>query len=118
MEIIKVVFPLMILVALFFALSIYLQRSAIIAVIKLFRKNNALDMNNAKTSEELGIQPKKFIGPMFKRRDYKPQALDFLLNLKIVKVTEENRLYFSEEDFASIQERSSKLGKLFLPSRV
>ncbi|MDO9534407.1 MAG: hypothetical protein Q7J85_03535 [Bacillota bacterium] len=118
MEIIKVLFLLMMMVIIFFGLSIYLQRSAIIAVVKIFRKNNALEVNNAKTSKELGILPKKLIGPMFKRRDYKPQALDFLLNVQVVKVTEDNRLYFSEESLASIQENSSKIGRLFLPSRI
>jgi hypothetical protein len=118
MEIIKIILILLLIVGLYFGLSIYLQRSAIIAVVKLFRKHNALDINNAKTSEDLGIVPRKFIGPMFKRRDYKPQALDFLLNIKVVRVTEDNRLYFSEEDLFSIQENSSKLGRLFLPTRI
>lgn len=116
MEIIILLFTILIIIILFVGLSAFLQRSAIIAVLKIFRKNNVLEVKNAKTREELGIMPKTFFGSMFKRRDYKPQALEFLLSAHVVNETEDHRLYLSEENFTSIRGKSSKIGKFFLPS--
>jgi hypothetical protein len=37
---------------------------------------------------------------MMRRRDYKPQALDALMQMGVVKVTEDGKLYLSEEKLA------------------
>lgn len=39
---------------------------------------------------------------MMRRRDYKPQALDALMQIGVVKVTEDGKLYLSEEKLAEL----------------
>lgn len=97
-------------------LPLFLQRRAIRAVTKIFREKNALSYENAVTAEELGIKQRTFWERMVKMRDYKPDALQFLLSTKIVKTTEDNRLYFSEEQLSFIQkEGRSKIIQFLLP---
>ena len=51
-------------------------------------------------------------------RDYRPDALQFLLNAKIVKENEDSKLCFSEEQLVSLYENStSKILKFLLPAR-
>jgi hypothetical protein len=66
-------------------------------VIRIFRQQNAVGERNAKTIEELGLQSKSMFQRMFNRRDYKPQALQFLLRTTVVEMTEEGKVYLNEE---------------------
>jgi hypothetical protein len=66
-------------------------------VIRIFRQQNAVGEKNAKTIEELGLLPKSMFQRMFNRRDYKPQALQFLLRTTVVEMTEEGKVYLNEE---------------------
>lgn len=66
-------------------------------VIRIFRHQNAVGAKNAKTIEELGLQPKSMFQRMFNRRDYKPQALQFLIRTTVVEMTEEGKVYLNEE---------------------
>jgi hypothetical protein len=66
-------------------------------VIRIFRRQNAVGEKNAKTIEELGLLPKSMFQRMFNRRDYKPQALQFLLRTTVVEMTEEGKVYLNEE---------------------
>jgi hypothetical protein len=66
-------------------------------VIRIFRQQNAVGGKNAKTIEELGLVPKSMFQRMFNRRDYKPQALQFLLRTTVVEMTEEGKVYLNEE---------------------
>jgi len=66
-------------------------------VIKIFRRHNATDSKNARTIDELGLRPPGMLERMMRQRDYKPQALDMLLQAGIIKATEDGRLYLSEE---------------------
>jgi hypothetical protein len=66
-------------------------------VIRIFRQQNAIGEKNAKTIEELGLLPKSMFQRMFNRRDYKPQALQFLLRTTVVEMTEEGKVYLNEE---------------------
>ena len=70
-------------------------------VIQIFRENNALDEKNAKTIEELGLTPPSFTQRISRMRDYKPQALDLLRRAEIVQMTEDGKLYLSEDRLAS-----------------
>ena len=65
-------------------------------VIRIFRQQNAVGEKNAKTIEELGLQPKSMFQRMFNRRDYKPQALQFLIRATIIEMTEEGKVYLNE----------------------
>jgi len=67
-------------------------------VIRIFREHNAVGEKNAKTIAELGLQPKSMFQRMFARRDYKPQALQFLLRVTIIEMTEDGKVYLNEEN--------------------
>jgi len=79
----------------------WMMKRAIPKVIEIFRKSNAIGIQNAKTPDELGLSPKAMWKRMFGRRDYKPRALDFLVHVKIIQLTDDGRLYLSEPDLAN-----------------
>lgn len=70
-------------------------------VIHIFRKYNAIGIQNAKTVEELGLKRRPRLQSMFRRRDWKPQALAFLIHNNVVFTTEDGKLYITEESVAS-----------------
>ena len=91
---------ILILAALIFIPRLLMKR-AFSNVIKIFRQHNAINDKNAKTIDELGLRPPTFTQRMFRARDYKPQALDFLIKAEIVQMTEDGKLYLSEDKLAS-----------------
>lgn len=89
---------LALIIALFlaFAASGWLVRRAMRPVIRTFRLHNALEASTARTIAELGLEPRPRFS--FKLvRDYKPTALQAMIRAGIVKITEEGKLYLSEE---------------------
>lgn len=74
-----------------------MMRRAVSSVIKVFQRNNAIDAKTAKTIDELGLSPRTMLQNMFRTRDYKPQALNFLIKGEIIQITEDGKLYLSEE---------------------
>ena len=74
-----------------------MMRRAVGHVIKIFQRNNALDAKTAKTIDELGLSPRTMLQNMFRTRDYKPQALNFLMKGEIIQITEDGKLYLLEE---------------------
>jgi hypothetical protein len=85
-----------------FAIPRWLMRRAARQVIKIFRAQNATENKNARTIDELGLRPPGMMERMMRRRDYKPQALNALVQVGVVKVTEDGKLYLSEEKLAEI----------------
>jgi hypothetical protein len=85
-----------------FAIPRWLMRRAARQVIKIFRAQNATENKNARTIDELGLRPPGMMERMMRRRDYKPQALNALMQVGVVKVTEDGKLYLSEEKLAEI----------------
>jgi hypothetical protein len=79
---------------------------AVPKVIKIFRKGNAVGIKNAKAVEELGLQPKSIVDRMMRLRDYKPRALQLLIQLNIVQMTEDGKVYLSEEMLANTRWRN------------
>ena len=67
-------------------------------VIRIFRERNAVGEKNAKTIEELGLLPKTMFQRMLSRRDYRPQALQFLMRTTVVEMTEEGKVYLNEDN--------------------
>ncbi len=96
---IVIVIILLILVA--FVIPRYLFKRALSRVIRIFREQGAFDVKSARTVDELGLRPRAMLQGMFKGRDYKPYALDILRKADIVQMTQDDRLYLSEEKFAS-----------------
>ncbi len=66
-------------------------------VIRIFREYNAIGIKNAKTVDELGISPPAMLQRMLKGRDYKQYALSALMKAEIIQMTEDGKLYLSEE---------------------
>ncbi len=93
-------------------LSTFLQRRAVIVIRKLFHKKNALTAENAIDPEELGL---KHQHALLKKRDYRRQAVQLLMNIQVIRTTEDDKLYFSEEKLTSLREEGSKLVKIMLP---
>jgi hypothetical protein len=79
---------------------------AVPKVIKIFRKGNAVGIKNAKAVAELGLQPKGITERMMRPRDYKPRALQLLIQLNIVQMTEDGKVYLSEEMLANTRWRN------------
>jgi hypothetical protein len=94
-----VVIALLIIVLLLamFVVPQMMIRRAIKQVIRIFRKNNALGSRNAMSAEELGLQQKGMFERMMRPRDYKPRALQFLMQHEIVQMTEDGKLYLLED---------------------
>jgi len=87
----------------------WLMRRAARQVVRIFRKSNATDSKTARTVDELGLRPLGVLERMMRRRDYKPQALNALMQAGVIQVTEDGRLYLSEENLAGfgLEKRSS-----------
>ena len=102
-----VVLVVLLLVAMFIVPQWRLRR-AIRQVIRIFRECNAIGIKNAKTVDELGLRPRRMLEGMFKGRDYRPYALRALRKAEIIQMTDEGRLYLSEDKLvASGLDRSS-----------
>ena len=100
-----------ILVAVIFILGMMLLPQlfvsrAIPSVIKIFRKHNAVGIRSAKTIDELGLKPPSMIERMWQRRDYKPRALQLLIIANIIQMTEDGKLYLSEENLMQTKWRN------------
>jgi len=80
-----------------FYIRAFLTRRAIFKVIEIFYQHNALGMNGAKTSHELGLESKNFFQRMTRPRDYKQYALQILMKREIILLNEDGRLYMVEE---------------------
>ena len=91
-----IVIIVLVLLALFVVPQWRLKR-AIPQVIRIFREYNAIGSKNAKTLDELGLRPKGMTGQMFRARDYKQYAVSALMKAEIIQMTEDGRLYLSED---------------------
>lgn len=75
-------------------------------VIRIFRNFNAINPKTARTIEEMGLKPKPMLERMFRRRDHKPRALQFMLRVALIEVTEDGKLYLDEEKLAQTRWRN------------
>lgn len=87
-----------IIIIVFFILAVFVIPSfmgqrAFKKVIHIFQYYQATNISNAKTLEDLGLKPRSFIQGMFKLRDYKPYALDFLMKSGAIQMTDDGKLY-------------------------
>ncbi len=101
---ILIAIPMVILLLLaWIYIPVWFIRRSIPKVIRIFRKNNAIGIQNAKTVEALGLRERSFIERMWRGvwRDWKPKALDFLIQAKVVLMTEDGKFYITEESLTS-----------------
>lgn len=74
-------------------------------VIRIFREHSAIDAKSAKTIEELGLKPKSMFERMLRMRDYKPRALQFMIRVTLVEITEDGKVYLVEENLSQTRWR-------------
>jgi len=77
-------------------------RRAIKQVVAVFERNNAFDVRSARTLEELRLRPRTFLEGIGRMRDYKPYALQILMDARIVCQTDGGRLYLLQDKLADI----------------
>ena len=79
-----------------FLLSRFLLKRAIRQIIRKLRQYNALDASKAMFADDIGIKKPSIIA--FRGlRDYKPMAMDIMIRANIIRVTDDGRIYLSEE---------------------
>ena len=78
-----------------------LTRRAIPSVLRTFREHSATGISSAKTMDELGLSSRTMIERLTKPRDYRLRALQFLIRVNIIQVTEDGKLYLSEDNLAA-----------------
>jgi len=79
-----------------FSIYAFRGRRAISKVIEIFRRHNALRINDAKTVEELGLEKPDFVQRVTRGRDFKQYALQILIKRGVIYETEDGRLYMLE----------------------
>ena len=103
----EIVLLIIIFMVLLVVIPLMMNKNAVMQVIKRLRQHQALDIQSAKTVEEIGLQPLSLRERMLRFRDYKPAALQGLIRTNIVQTTEDGRVYLSEEHL-----RNSRLGNV------
>jgi hypothetical protein len=93
-----IIILIIVMLAALFILPQLMVARAVPKVIKIFRNHGAVGIKNAKTVGELGLQPKGLMDRMMRPRDYKPRALQLLTHINVVQMTEEGKIYLSEQD--------------------
>ncbi len=92
----------------FFWLGIFvipnlLLRQAVSQVLDIFRQSHSLCSESPKTANELGLVPPSLVGRLFKRRDYKPYALQLLIKSGMVRLTREGKMCLLENKLPGFQ---------------
>jgi len=78
----------------------FLYKRAIKRVIKIFNEHNAVNSESAKTPKDLGLAQRGWIANLGRNRDYKPRALQMLIEYKIVLKTADDRVYLDKAQAA------------------
>ena len=107
------VFFILVLLAVFgislFILPRFMLKRAMSQVIRIFRAHRSMSKENAKTVQELGLQPHSFMERFMKTRDYKPYAVQLLARQGILCQTEDGRWYLSEEKLDELLGQKKRL---------
>jgi hypothetical protein len=86
---------LLMIVALIF-LPRFMIKRAIKQTIAIFRHYGALREDQAKTRAEMGLNPPDFMARITSLRDYKPSAMQILMNEGVIIATAVGKLYIEE----------------------
>ena len=71
-------------------------KSAIEQIVEIFRNHGAISWDGAKSPGEMKLDTRIFAFRF--RRDYKPQALSFLIKREVILKTHDDKLYLSERN--------------------
>jgi hypothetical protein len=91
-----IVLILVLLIASAFWGTSYLMKRATRSIIQSLRKNGAISPTSAVGPEMAGIKPRSIFQPGV-LRDYKPTAFQFMIKNNVVRMTEDGKVYLSEE---------------------
>ncbi|HIJ57307.1 MAG TPA: hypothetical protein HPQ03_14465 [Deltaproteobacteria bacterium] len=78
-------------------LPMLLNKRAVFQVIQIFKKHGALDAESAKSIADLKLTKPTLKDRMMRFRDYKPAALESLIQVGVVQSTEDGRVFLLEE---------------------
>jgi len=93
----EIVLLIIIFLVVIVVLPMMLNKRAVTQVIQIFRNHGALNPESAKTLQELKLTKPTFKDRMMRFRDYKPAAVESLIQVGVVQGTEDGRLYLLEE---------------------
>jgi hypothetical protein len=80
-------------------------RRAVRDVIKIFRNQGAACFGGTKKIEELGLGPRGGMETLFRTRDFKPYALQFLIKEEVIYVAPNEYLCLQEEKLSGFLEK-------------
>ncbi len=109
MDSIALVLLLFLMAALFFIstrISIYMTKRAICKVVNIFRTNDAVDPSSAMPLGTMGLsdRPRLF---SFGLRDYKPYAIQALVQAQVIQTTVDGRYYLSGREEKEFEQKTS-----------
>lgn len=86
-------------------ISVFMGKRAICKVVNTFRANDAFDPQRALPLEEMGLtaRPKLFSLGL---RDYKPYAVQALMQAQVIQATFDDRYYLSEKEEEDLERRT------------
>jgi len=87
---------LLLFLALSLRISLTLARRSICRILTIFREHNAVNYQNALPLDLMGLGPRPFLSFRL-LRDYKPWALQTLVQAGIIRMAYEGTFYLSEE---------------------
>jgi hypothetical protein len=85
------------LLILSFRLSMSLARRAICTVISIFRQNNAIQYEKALQLHSMGLNMRPALLSFRLLRDYKPWAIQTLVQAGVIRAASQNTFYLSED---------------------
>jgi hypothetical protein len=88
---------MLILLVLSFRLSMSLARRAICKVISIFRQNNAVQYERALPLDSMGLRATNQLFAFRLLRDYKPWAIQTLMQAGVIRAAATNTFYLSED---------------------
>jgi hypothetical protein len=89
-----IVILVLLVVAAFFVPRVFMRR-ALREVVDRFYEREATSAKSARTLQQLDLVPPNSLERMYRRRDYRPQALGLLVKAGIVIQTESGSFYLS-----------------------
>ncbi len=92
---------LFLLLLLTFLLRLYLMRRAVFQVIALLRTRHSSCSETPKTLDELGLRPPDLFARLTGPKDYKPYALEALIEMDAVRVMPDDRVCLIEGNLSS-----------------
>ena len=82
-------------------LPAWMAKRSMRKVVEIFIEKGASGIQNAMTVDELGLRPKSFLERIAGPRDWKPKALDLLIQSNVVLMTDDGKLYITESSLAN-----------------